>query len=145
MLWCLGFSLWWHLLLWSTGSRCMGFISCGMRAQAAPWHVGSSRCRAQTCVPFIGRRILNHCATREAPKIYLFLAVLGLCCCASAFSRCSERGLLFVVVCGLLIAVASRCGAQALGARALVVVARRLSSCGSWALERRLSSCGARA
>ena len=26
-----------------------------------------------------------------------------------------------------------------------VVVARRLSSCGSWALERRLSSCGARA
>ena len=39
--------------------------------------------------------------------IYLFLAALGLCCCARAFSSCGERGLLFVAVCGLLIAVAS--------------------------------------
>ena len=40
--------------------------------------------------------------------IYLFLAVLGLRCCAQAFlSSCGERGLLFVVVCRLLIAVAS--------------------------------------
>ena len=39
--------------------------------------------------------------------IYLFLAELGLCCCAWAFSSCGERGLLFVVVHGLLIAVAS--------------------------------------
>ena len=39
----------------------------------------------------------------------------------------------------------SCCGAQALGARASVVVAHGLSSCGSRALERRLSSCGARA
>ena len=37
----------------------------------------------------------------------------------------------------------SCCGAQALGTRASVVVARGLSSCGSRALERRLSSCGA--
>ena len=45
---------------------------------------------------------------------------------------------------GLLIAVASLCyGARALGARASVVVARGLSSCGSRALECRLSSCGA--
>ena len=36
-----------------------------------------------------------------------FLAALGLRCCARAFSSCSERGLLFIVVCGLLIAVAS--------------------------------------
>ena len=36
-------------------------------------------------------------------------------------------------------------GAQALGARASVVVARRLSICGSQALECRLSSCGTRA
>ena len=36
----------------------------------------------------------------------------------------------------------SCCGAQALGARASAVVARRLSSCGLRALERRLSSCG---
>ena len=38
---------------------------------------------------------------------YLFLAVLGLHCCARAFSSCSEWGLLFVVVRGFLIAVAS--------------------------------------
>ena len=38
---------------------------------------------------------------------HLFLAALGLCCCARAFSSCGERGLLFVVVRGLLIAVAS--------------------------------------
>ena len=39
--------------------------------------------------------------------IYLFLAALGLPCCVRAFSSCGERGLLFVVVRGLLIAVAS--------------------------------------
>ena len=39
--------------------------------------------------------------------IYLFLAVLGLRCCAWAFSSCGEQGLLFVAVRGLLIAVAS--------------------------------------
>ena len=39
--------------------------------------------------------------------IYLFLAALGLHCCAPAFSSCSEQGLLFVAVHGLLIAVAS--------------------------------------
>ena len=32
----------------------------------SPWHVGSSPTRARTCVPCIGRQILNHCATREA-------------------------------------------------------------------------------
>ena len=35
------------------------------------------------------------------------MAMLGLRCCAQAFSSCGERELLFVVVCGLLIAVAS--------------------------------------
>ena len=39
--------------------------------------------------------------------IYLFLAALCLCCCARAFSSCGERGLLFIAVCGLLVAVAS--------------------------------------
>ena len=38
--------------------------------------------------------------------IYL-LATLGLRCCVQAFSSCGERGLLFVMVHGLLIAVAS--------------------------------------
>ena len=63
-----------------------GLSSCGLRAQqlwlvgsraqaqqlwrmglVAPRHVGSSWTRAQTCVPCVGRRILNHCTTREAP------------------------------------------------------------------------------
>ena len=39
--------------------------------------------------------------------IYLFLAALGLCCCVRASSSCCERGLLFLAVRGLLIAVAS--------------------------------------
>ena len=77
--------------------------------------------------------------------VYLFMAVLGLRCCRWAFSSCGERGLLFVAVCRLLIAVAPRCRARALGTRASVVAAHGLSSCGSWALELRLRSCGAQA
>ena len=56
--------------------------------------------------------------------IYLFLAVLGLCCCVQAFSSCGERGLLFVVVLGLLIAVASL--VVSMGSRRV-----GFSSCGS--------------
>ena len=43
-------------------------------------HVGSSQTRARTRVPCIGRQILNHCATREAPGSLL---ILGLCICCS--------------------------------------------------------------
>ena len=39
--------------------------------------------------------------------LFYFLAALGLRCCVQAFSSCGEWGLLFVAVCGLLIAVAS--------------------------------------
>ena len=35
------------------------------------------------------------------------MAALGLHCCAWAFSNCGEGGLLFVVVCRLLIAATS--------------------------------------
>ena len=80
--------------------------------------------------------------------IYLFIYwlrwVFG--CCARAFSSCGERGLLFVAVRGLLIAVASLCyRAQALGTQAAVLVVCELSSCGLQALECRLSSCGTQA
>ena len=92
-----------------------------------------------------GMRVTG-CNTEHMSLFIYLLAVLGLRCCTRAFSSCGERGLLFVAACGLLIAVASLCfGAQALGARASVVVARGLSSCGSRALEHTLSSCGARA
>ena len=86
---CTGFSLQWLLLLWSTGSRHAGFTSCGTQAQqlwlvgsrvqaqqlwhtglVAPWRVGSSQTRVRT---WIGRRILNHCTTREAPLFLLML------------------------------------------------------------------------
>ena len=89
------FSLRWLLLLQGTGSTRAGFTSCGMWVQqlwladsrvqaqqlwctglAAPWHVGSSRTRARTRVPCIGRQILNHCATREAPRINFLKAEL---------------------------------------------------------------------
>ena len=58
----------------STGSRHADFSSCSTWAQqlwhtglVAPRPVGSSRTRDRTCVPCIGRQILNHCATREVP------------------------------------------------------------------------------
>ena len=47
-------------------------------------------------------------------KIYLFIYIFG---CARAFSSCSERGLLFVSVRGLLIAVASPVAEHGLQAR----------------------------
>ena len=76
--------------------------------------------------------------------VYMFLVVLGLHCCAWAFSSCREQGLLFLAVLRFLIVVASFpcCGAQAPGVWASSAVALGLGSCGSWALEHRLSSCG---
>ena len=44
-------------------------------------------------------------------SFWIFLAVLGLHCCARAFSSCGKWGLLFVVVLGLLVVVASLMGA----------------------------------
>ena len=52
-------------------------------------------------------------------KNYLFLAALGLRCCARAFSSCGERGLLFVAVRRLLIVVASLVAEHGLQARGL--------------------------
>ena len=66
--------------------------------------------------------------------IYVFLVVLGLRCCAWAFSSCGERGPLFVAVHGPLIVMASlvaehrlqACGPQQLWHAVSVVVACRL-------------------
>ena len=58
--------------------------------------------------------------------IYLFiLAVLGLHCCVRAFSSCGVRATHYSGF--------SCCGTWALGMRASVVAARRLSSCGAQA------------
>ena len=78
-------SLRWLLLLGSTGIRCVGFSSCSVwvgstahrlqslwrRGLVADWHVESSQTRDQTCVPSIGRRILNHCTPRN-PCLWTF-------------------------------------------------------------------------
>ena len=45
LLWCLGFSLWWPLLLHSAGSGSAGFSSCSTQ------HMGSFWTRDRTCVP----------------------------------------------------------------------------------------------
>ena len=44
---------------------------------------------------------------KKNAHIYLFLAVLGPCCFARAFSSCGEWGLFFIVMLWLLIVVAS--------------------------------------
>ena len=51
--------------------------------------------------------IINNAMNILFLKINLFLAAVDLRYCARAFSSCSEQGLLFVAVRGLLIAVAS--------------------------------------
>ena len=51
----------------------------------ALWRVGSSQARARTHVPCIGRRILNHCATRGAPTDIYFSPFWSL---GSPGSRC---------------------------------------------------------
>ena len=40
-------------------------------------------------------------------KLFIFLAVLGLHCCAWAFSSCGKQGLFFIAMYRLLIVVAS--------------------------------------
>ena len=64
------------------------------------------------------------------------MAVLGLHCCARAFSSWSKQGA--TLLCGAWASDCggfSCCGARALGLRASVAVAPGLSSCGLWALE----------
>ena len=63
-------------------------------------------------VPEVSETVFNSfpspfLVSSQSFKIYLFLAALGLRRCAPAFSSFGEWGLLFVVVRGLLIAVAS--------------------------------------
>ena len=63
--------------------------------------------------------------------MYLFLAVLGLHCCAQAFSS-GEQGLHFIVVCRLLVALSSLVVEHRLwGTQASIVAALRLSSFGT--------------
>ena len=70
-----------------------------------------------------------------------FFKLLDLHYCAQVFSRCSEQGLLFVVVNGLLLAVASLAVGHGLSS------ARPSVICGTgaqykWSVAQGLSSCG---
>ena len=65
--------------------------------------------------PSISVSCLWYLITCAVPLIYLFIYLflflfifgcVGLRCCTQAFSSCSEQGLLFIVVRGLLIVVA---------------------------------------
>ena len=63
--------------------------------------------------------------------LFYFLAVVGPNCCKQAFSSCREWALLFIAVCGVLVAVVFFCcGVWALGKWASVVATQGLSSCG---------------
>ena len=75
---CAGFSLQW-LLSWNTGSRGLGFHSCGMKAQelrclglAALQYVESSQTRDRTRISCINSWIVNHWTAREVHSMLSF-------------------------------------------------------------------------
>ena len=72
--------------------------------------------------------------------VFFFFKLISLWLCWVFIAVCGlplvvASGVSSLMVNELLIVVASRCGAQALGCVGF-------SSCGTWALEHRLSSCG---
>ena len=82
---CMGFSSWWFLLLWSTGSRhVQASVALAPRLQiqaqqlwykdlVAPQHVESPWIKDQTHAPCSGRWIVYHLATREARAHFFWL------------------------------------------------------------------------
>ena len=76
------------------------------------------------------------CTFNLSLLIYLFLAALGLCCSAWAFSSCGKWGILFSCE-----PWASHCGGFSC-CRAWALGCAGFSSCGFQALESRLSSYG---
>ena len=78
-------------------------------------------------------------------NLFIFIfGCLGSLLLHAGFSLvAASRGYSSLRFAGFSLGGFSCCRARALGARASVVVAHGLSSCGSRALERRLSSCGA--
>ena len=62
-----------HMSFSTCGSRALGYRldHCGLNScdLVAPWNVGSSQIRDQICISHIGRQILYHWATREAPNV----------------------------------------------------------------------------
>ena len=76
-------------LRWSSGSRTCGLPQLWHRGSVAPQHVGFSWIRDQTHVSCIGRRVLYHCAAREASlfDLFCFNIIYNVSCLLSQFSR----------------------------------------------------------
>ena len=77
----------------------------------------------QILYPFLNWAVGFFGHMHTAIFIYLFMAVLGLCCCTWAFSSCREWGLLSSWVRRFLTVVLLLCGSVCAG----------FSSCGTWA------------
>ena len=81
-----------------------------------------ARQRVQQARPCAQKKALPFLVFVLIYLIYLFLTVLGLCCCSQAFSSCHEQGLLSS--CGALASSlwGFSCGAQAPGSQGLVAL-----------------------
>ena len=137
---CMGFSLWWLLLLHSMGCRCVGSVVVAHGLQSAGSVVVAHGLSSSMACGIFPDQGSNPCPLHwQVDSFFFFLINLlflqwqregATLHCGARASNCSGF---------------SCCGAQALGAWASVVMARRLSSCGMRALECRLSSCGTQA
>ena len=129
----------------------VGHTPCWLQTPAKPVQIPFSHIRSQFGIHSNGRQV-NFFFLILILFIYLFLAALGLRCCARAFSSCSEWELLFLAVCELLNVVASPVaehGLQAHGLQQLqhpgsIVEACGLQSAGSVVVAHGLSCSTAR-
>ena len=136
-----------YLFIWLPGVLVVagGLLSCGMQTLSCNMLVGSSSLtRDRIWAPCVGSA-----ESFFFWKIYLFIYIFG--CVGSLLLHAgfslvvASEGYTSLRCAGFSLGGFSCCRARALGTQASVVVACRLSSCGSWTPERRLSSCGARA
>ena len=110
-----GFKLWDAAIYWNGKTQKWADLGVGI--------IQSSLCSKFSCLLFLYIIFLFLCFLIYL-SIFYYLAALGLRCCTRAFSSCGERGLLFIEVHGLLIAVAST-GSRRVG----------FSSCGTQAQQ----------
>ena len=69
---CVGFSVWWLLLMLSEGSGVLASVAVE-HGLVAPWHAGSPLTRTGMPAPFIGRWTPKHWTTREVPKFTIII------------------------------------------------------------------------
>ena len=111
----------------SQGKGCLGML---------PLWVRRDHCAQKYTKEYVNTKDQKVCSFLFFYFIYLFLAVLGLPCCAGFSLVVASRAYSLVAVYRFLTAEAT--GTWALGCKGF-------SSCGSWALEHRLNSCSTQA